>query len=87
MVLPEMGNNLGITLRLEAVALRFEGLTLLDVIEQLAIENDKGALILIRDRLLTILEPNDAQASPVPPLLTLARPESMQPVFICRTGS
>jgi len=30
---------------------------------------------------------NDAQASPVPPLLTLARPESMQPVFIPWKGS
>ncbi len=30
---------------------------------------------------------NDAQASPAPPLLTLAPPGSMQPMFIPRTGS
>jgi hypothetical protein len=52
-------NDFGVAVGDESMSTRLEIASLLDVIEQFAVENDRYALVFIRDRLLAIRQPDD----------------------------
>ena len=80
MLLVEMNDQLGVAVGAEHVALGLELDALLGIIEQLAIADDGDAAILVEDRLLAVLEPENAQ-----PAMRKPDPRHKQKAGIIRT--
>ena len=63
MLFPQVRDDLGVAVRDEAVSARFELRAPFDVVEQLAVEDDEDAPVLVGHWLLAVREADDAQPS------------------------
>ena len=60
---PQVRNDFGVAVGDEAMPARLQFVSLFDVIEQFAVENDRYAPVFIGDRLLAIRQPDDTEPS------------------------
>ena len=61
MILPHVGNHLGVTMCDEAMPTRSQLVPTFNVIEQFAVEDDGDGAVFVKDRLLSIGQANDAE--------------------------